>query len=181
MAAAEEKRVRPAGIDEEIAAFDDACGRVFKALDAGMAAAAKLRDAILEGRPEAIRSAGTAVGLAAEVIEKLQYERLSLVRRICRTACLIEPRTIEEVPAAIHRVSEALGCDGPSIPEAEREKAREIARINATCQEMAEDSTEAVNFTLGLIAATKGEGGTYDGRGRVAGQGPGRTILDRKA
>lgn len=181
MDAAEEHKDASTDLEEEISAFEAACGRILKALDAGMSASAELRDAIMEGRAERLRAAGVAMGTAADVIEKLQYERLSLVRRICRAVGHPEPRSIEEMPGAIAGAAAVIGGERPAIPVLEREKAREIARINALCQEMAEDSTEAVNFTLGLMASTRGEGSTYDGRGRVSGQDQSRTFLDRKA
>ena len=164
-------------------------GRICHYLEEGLNASLSMRDSILEGQVDQVKASVRAIQEVTGQLEKLQYERLASAKRFTRVLGLDDPKVIEDVPGVLKEITSHLPAQvrgllpkGLGLAPGDREKqlAKEIEKTNRLCKKMADDSSESINFTLGLINSTRPSRPTYNRQGEVHKDRSVKSVLDKK-
>jgi hypothetical protein len=172
----------PAEVQDYVSSLESMTLKLSDMLGRGLQLSTELRDAIPTGSAVDIRCISEKIGGVSDSIEALQFERMQIVKSLCRLAGLSEPADLPEVPDAMKALCGMLPA-GLELPDMMPEKSlvADIRQVGKCCSEMMSDSLQTITCTLGLISSSGTRASLYDARGRTSSQTlAGMNVMDRR-
>jgi hypothetical protein len=174
--------ITPAQVQDYVGSLESMSLKLLDMLSRGLRLSTELRDTIPAGSAADIRCISEKIGGVSDSIEALQFERMQIVKSLCRLAGLSEPADLTEVPDALQALC-GLMPEGFELPDMVPEKGlvADIRQVGKCCSEMMSDSLQTINCTLGLISSSGTRASLYDARGRTSSQTlAGINVMDRR-